>query len=528
MQEEARELPVRARLEWELIGLLVLTVVTFAVSAIVDPDLPGHLTYGLAHLESGDLPLRDPYSYSVAASDVWVNHEWLFEITAATIFRSLGSPGLVVLQATVWGLAGLLVMILVRRSSKAFVPGAVLYLLFAAAAFASITIRPQLFSFLCLAILLTQLEFARAGRLWVLATVPILFLAWVNLHGGFLAGLCMLTAYAVGLIADAALKRSPAGDLESAPAQPWRLAAATSAATVLAFACTFVNPYRATLWEFLLESLGRPRPQISEWRPIGLDAQGILFLLLLGLSAWALLARDRKRVPLAHALMLLGTGAIAIRHSRHAAFFAIAAAAFVPGALADLYQRFVPAPDEDLDPSQLRRFRLLYVLLLGPALLMNLSWPTRDTLNLRLRPTGNSQFPTGALLYMEEQDVSGNLLVHFDWAQLMIQRLHPKVYVFYDGRFRTVYGQEIEDAFFTFIHWEEKPGWRRPLDDYPTEWVLMPATYTVSSRMLKQKDWRLVYRDTQALLFRRASAAGSGVDPVVGSDPPPTLKFDAR
>jgi hypothetical protein len=526
MPDETIRLPVRSRLETELIVLLVLTVVTFAMSAIVDPDLPGHLAYGLAHLESGDLPLRDPYSYSVAPSDVWVNHEWLFELTAATIFRSFGSTGLVVLQAAVWGLAGLLVMILVRRSSAAFVPSALLYLLFAAAAFASITIRPQLFSFLCLAILLTQLELARAGRLWVLATVPVLFLAWVNLHGGFLAGLCMLAAYAGGLTLDAALKRSPAGDLEQSPQRPWRLAAAAVAATALAFVCTFVNPYRATLWEFLVDSLGRPRPQISEWRPIGLDAQGILFLLMVALSGWALFARDRKRVPLAHVFMLVGTAVVSIRHSRHAAFFAMAAAAFVPGALADLYQRFVPLPDEDLEPNQLRRFRLTYLVLLGPALLMNLNWPTRDTLTLRIRPTGNSRFPTGALRYLEEHDVSGNLVVHFDWAQLMIQRLYPKVRVFYDGRFRTVYGPEIEDAFFGFMHWEEQAGWRRALDDYPTDWVLLPTSYAVTQRMLTLADWRVAYRDSQATLFCRDSAGAPQA--VVGVEPPPTLPFDTR
>ena len=79
----------RAQLELELSVLLFLVIVTLSLGAIVDPDLPGHIAYGLDHLRAGQLPQTDPYSYS-ASGEPWVNHEWVFEVTSAWIFTRLG------------------------------------------------------------------------------------------------------------------------------------------------------------------------------------------------------------------------------------------------------------------------------------------------------------------------------------------------------------------------------------------------------------------------------------------------------
>ncbi len=471
----------RKRLELELSILLLLLVVTYALTGLVDPDLGGHVQYGLDHLRDGRLPLRDPYSFTVTANDVWINHEWLFELIAAWLFKMFGTSGLILLQALTWGLSAGIVLWLSKRSGARFVPLAILYLLFVVNAIAAITIRPQLFSYLLFAVLLLLLEQARSGRLKLLGLVPIVFLVWVNVHGGFLAGLCVLGAYAGGLALDAVLKRSAAGDLDKAPKRPGLLAALTFASLAGGFLLTFGNPYRDDLWRFLGDSLGRPRAKlITEWQSVALDPQGIALVLMIVLVAVALLVREfgrndggkDRRVPLAHVLVLLGTAVVAVRHIRHAPFFAIAACTYATGAWGQLYGRFVQPPDTDLEQRDLRRFRVLSVLLLAPCLATTLMSPSRDLMRLTVRPSGYSTFPTGAIRYMHEHDVRGNLLVDFDWAQLIIFEFHPRVHVFYDGRFRTVYDQELEDVFFSFRFGEE--GWRKALTDYPTEWVLIP------------------------------------------------------
>jgi hypothetical protein len=525
-------MPVRSRLETELTFLLYGLLVTFALGAIVDPDLPGHIRYGLDHMADGHLPLRDPYSYSVPPDAIWINHEWLFEIVQGWTFANLGMPGLIALQALVWGSAGLICLLLMRRACRDFVPTAVLYLLFAAAAFASITIRPQLATFILYACLVAILELARGGRRWLLALVPVIFLAWVNSHGGFLAGLCVLFAYAGGLVGDAVLRRDARADLPEpeSPESRWPLALAAVAASAGALAATFLNPYRTGLWAWLGDSLGRPRNnQITEWRTVDLDAQGILWLLLVALTFAALLPAERRRkTPLAHVFVLLGTAFVGVRHARHAPFFAMSALAFAPAALSELYRRLVPRPDEDLEPEQLKRFRWLYAAILLPALIINVTLPNRDFLDLKMRPDGNSPLPTGAYRYMEDHEVEGNMLVYFDWAQLVIWRFHPRVRVFYDGRFRTVYGPELEEAYFDFISQGEVPGWRKALDGWPTEWVLTKTEHPSAKRMQAQPDWRLVYQDPQAMLFRKRQPGVPEPEAVIGADRPPVIPFRPR
>jgi hypothetical protein len=203
----------------------------------------------------------------------------------------------------------------------------------------------------------------------------------------------------------------------------------------------------------------------------------------------------------------------------------MSACAMAAGAVADLYRTRVPRPEGELEPGTLQRARLLCGLVLIPAAALALAHPNRAALDLRLRPQGTSAFPTGAYRHMEAQDVEGNLLVWFDWAQLMIWRFHPKVHVFYDGRFRTAYGPEVEDAYFGFVAREPSPTWRRPLDDWPTEWVLVPTEHPCGERMAAQADFELVYRDAQASLFRRRGADRPPAEPTLGPEVLPVIPF---
>src|SRR5215470_5357152 len=68
-----------------------------AVSAAADPDLWGHLRFGLDTIHSGRLSTIDPYSFT---QDVpWINHEWLSEALMGAAYTAAGPFGLVFLKA---------------------------------------------------------------------------------------------------------------------------------------------------------------------------------------------------------------------------------------------------------------------------------------------------------------------------------------------------------------------------------------------------------------------------------------------
>src|SRR5690349_19355163 len=58
-----------------------------------DPDLWGHLRGGFDFLDTFRVPSTDPYSFTATAAQTWINHEWLFDVVVALIYRAVGPVG---------------------------------------------------------------------------------------------------------------------------------------------------------------------------------------------------------------------------------------------------------------------------------------------------------------------------------------------------------------------------------------------------------------------------------------------------
>lgn len=525
--------PWRDKTERDLFLLLVVVASFKAFRVLVDVDLPGHLAYGLVHLETGTLQAADPYSYT-AAGQAWINHEWAFELLIALVYTAAGQAGLLALQGLAWLGAGLVVASLMRRQTTDFPPAAILFMLFVIQAYPSVSIRPQLVTFVSFALMLLLLERARAGKPWGLALLPPLIAAWTNFHGGFLAGLGVLGVYTAGLVGDALLRR-PVHGAQGDEALPMRTAGLAVAACALAGLGTLLNPYGPGLHEWLAWSLGVPNPSISEWRPVELDLQGLTFVVSVALVGVALLVHGPRRVPLAHALPLLVTAVLGLRHIRHVPFFLMEACAFAAGAVALLYRRAVPRdPEADLTEAEHRRVRVLAGLLLLAALGVRFGL---GDVRLRLKADSDGNWPTGAIRHVDELLLARaargerplNMFVFFDWAQLAIWRWHPLARVHYDGRHRTVYGLDVEREHFDLLRRDAPADWRRALTERPTEALLVPTGAPSDLRLREEPGWRLTYTDGVGSLYLRADLAPVGSATLgPGEEDQPELPFETR
>src|SRR6266436_5119831 len=90
-ESERLPTPVRAGM-WVLIAVALLPTWT-------DPDLWGHVRFGLDFFRDHQLPQIDAYSFT--QDRPWINHEWLSEALFAAAYASLGTLGLAVLKAAV-------------------------------------------------------------------------------------------------------------------------------------------------------------------------------------------------------------------------------------------------------------------------------------------------------------------------------------------------------------------------------------------------------------------------------------------
>jgi hypothetical protein len=112
--------------------------------------------------------------------------------------------------------------------------------------------------------------------------------------------------------------------------------------------------------------------------------------------------------------------------------------------------------------------------------------------------------PWRAVTWMRQCQLSGNLVIDYAWAQYAIWHLHPEVRVAFDGRYRTVYRDQLERDYLAFARGElagEKGS--AILESYPTEMALLPVGSPGRTVLDMNAEWVLVFSDHQACVYVR-------------------------
>jgi hypothetical protein len=505
-------------------AMVLLLIVVADTSQFPDPDLWGHLRFGQAALASGHVIARDTYSYS-AAGGVWRNHEWLTEIIMAVFYNSLGVVGL-----KLWKFAcvatTMLLMALGLAETRA--SPAIQMNTLGLAALAMVPqnqFRPQLFTFMLLAATLALLardNYRGRAPLWLL--IPLMML-WGNLHGGFIIGIATLATY-TGVVAvqDLIAGRGLARAL--------RLGLIALAGTL----ATLVSPYGINAWLVVWNALRHyaAQPIIADWQPllaaIALGwrtnpADSVFFicgaLVMLAFAIAFIRAPRGADLPLAAIAAILSVAAFTAVRNMPLAMVACAAplarhtellmarrrdrrlAQSPAGAPADLPA--APADRSGANPW------LAFSIAIALALFGGL-FSTHIAVG--------SDSPVGAVAFMRRHDLHGNILSNFASGEYLIWHTAPASRVFIDGRYDTVYPQNVIDQYIDFI--SGRPNAPSVLEAYPHDLVLIPGDSPALAVMSHAPQWKLIYRDPHWLLFARADSAAAKMPglPIQGTPAP--------
>jgi len=358
-------------------------------------------------------------------------------------------------------------------------------------------VRAQLFTYLFFALSLFVLESARlSGRWRGLIVLVVIQIFWCNLHGGFLAGLGLLGLYALG----EAVSRRPF----------WPYLAALAAASLV----TLINPYGLEYWDYLVRAVTMPRPQITEWASVfkawqtGFPKEPLVyFVSLAGFAVLlALWARWREITP---ALILALTVYLGFKHIRHQVFFFLAAGAYLPVLLQAFGKKILASPP--LGPRLRGLPRLVLVALaLAGILIYGYKFLSQAPLTLTFPtspdPSGRVgiHYPVNAVEFLQKNQLSGKLLSEFNWGEYLIWNLHPSCRVAMDGRFETVYSEDLCRLHTNFF--SGHPGWRQflaqfPPAQFPPDLILVDPRSGVYALLQEAPDWRQAYKDDGAALF---------------------------
>ncbi len=521
-------------LKWLLVVALWVSCALALSLSLADPDLWGHVRYGQDVIRDGHLHRTATHTYT-AVGYPWVNHENIAELTYATVYAWFDDEGLQVFKTLV-GLGILALMAWVgHRNGVKIVAISAFLLLVANNLTAFFPVRPQVLSFAWCALMLVVFERAFTGwSLWLrdkegaansapadayswsprqlawLLLVPPIMVLWTNSHGAFVAGVCIACAYLGGRAIEAVYYRRRAAT---------GVATALVGTATLVVVATLINPYGTGLHQWLLASLGSPRPEITEWAaPKQSDPVFWPFVVLVGVTvaSWTFTRRRRDWVQIVILALVCWQ---ACSHVRHIAFFTLLCGFWLAPHLQSAMRRLKSdtsrMPVQRLGPW----WRWGFAGALSLAILLQAHAVHR---RLSMLPVHRANYPVDAFQWMTFKGVHGKLVVSFNWAQYAIAALSPDTTVAFDGRFRTCYPQSVVDQSFDFLLGENKGRRFRRTDAGPIDptailelddpdLVLVDRKYKHSVEVMEDEaakadpQWSLLYQDGIAQLWGRKS-----------------------
>ncbi len=526
---------------WFQRALLLAIVLGSAVAMspnITGPDLWGHVQYGRDAIADGEFAPTTTYSYT-AAGYRWVNHENFAELLMAIGADTIGPVGLVMAKFVLsLLLLGLIVWQAFRDGAKLVTVCLVAMLVATNMAF-HWAVRPQLFSYIYFTLLVVLLSYCFhgwqgnwhlprfgpgferdedqdsnycAGRLRLLWLAPILFLFWANSHGGFVAGYCLYVAYLVCRTVEVLMQRGWDG---------MGIVRRFALMIFVAGLATLVNPYGPGLPLWLLESLGTPRPEITEWAAPNMFAlENVELWLIIALFGTAMAFSKRSR-DFTHLVLLTLTLWQSLEHQRHIPFFAILFGFWMPVHIESCFRRWRVSQEEGQFGGQMSP--LMRRMLIGGLCLSYLVLGARLYERLTDLKVDRARYPVTAMQYIADHNLQGRMVVTYNWAQYVIGAFgtrspeEPGIQVAFDGRFRTCYPQEIVDMSFDLTLGDRGSKWRwrssqspafdggRILEFRRPDLVLLSRGQPHSQQVMKENldEWALLYQDNIAQLWGR-------------------------
>jgi hypothetical protein len=462
-----------------------------------DPGVGRHLRTADFILETGRVPRADPLSFSKAGQP-WVDYEWAFEATIGELNRA-GGLGLVgafataLFATTVLGVyrtvlqAGISLSSVVLVTALAF---ATLHLHYA--------VRPLLFTYLFMALVVEVWTRRRQPlrRDWIF--LPIIFVAWANLHAGWAAGLVFLVCATAGRVIDRLLKRV---DGDEAPVIPW------IALTLLCTLAVSFNPWGWGLFRqvFLFATSFKSFALWNEYEQPNFTEPSMSAITILCLLVVIFAARAFRRAPVWRwemtlpVLFFLYEGLKAQRHVL--LLMEIAAVPMARDLDVLLHATWLPWVRDHLRQFQERQ-RLAggdtWLSFLAALVVTALFVGTPIARHIQV---GESATPQLLSFIKDHPDRFQRPLVTTSNAGPLLWNLRPNFRVSFDDR-GDFYGDPTVFAFVDL--YDGRPGWRKTLDQGNYDSAILDTYLPLGQMLTLLPDWKEAFRDKKTVIFWRA------------------------
>ena len=505
--------------QWLWFAVLSLFVIGYAflagIRTLTEFDLGWLLATGRWIAQHRQIPSTDVFSYTAQGQP------WIYPIGSSLIFYAawlVGGYGLITWLGAAAGAAT--TALLLGRGS---VISALLTIL--AVPLIAIRTRPRadMFTVLLFAAFLALLwRYHRTGRsrLWLL---PLLMVAWVNLHLGFVVGLALIAGYVLTETSEMVWpgRRKPALE-RLRQCWPWLIAV---------LGATLVNPWGWEIYAALLRqdrAMAAQLQWIPEWGSVPLnwtimstglslrDPGGAFFVMLLITAATVPVAVLRKQ--LGAAAFLTSAAILAVRYIRFEALFGIVTV--IVGA--DVFSSALNALQKKIKNARFEAARYSAALTVGAASLavalacLRSADLVRDRSYLASTDLGSFGvglswwFPERAAAFLERENIPAQIFNTYNEGGYFTWRLGSKYLDYVDGR-AIPFGPELVERNSRLLATSpESPEWQREAEHYNINAILVPLgrynglhLFPILRQFCSSEDWPLVYLDEVSAVFVR-------------------------
>ncbi|EKE02707.1 MAG: hypothetical protein ACD_20C00346G0034 [uncultured bacterium] len=337
-----------------------------------------------------------------------------------------------------------------------------------------------------------MLERVRRGENRLLWILPATSLIWANMHGGFVAGLGFIGLYGIG---------------EFLNRKSYKKYFLILIPTVL---ITLINPYGIKYWEYIINALAMQRNTIAEWMPTALfgpfeEWQWFKVTLILSLISiiFSLIKSGfkYKNLDKVKYLLLMVSLYMAMKHVKHQPFFAIIAGSFLYydfyGILSIIRDYIVLKvgyiADKVLKRAAIIKDIIIYSFVIIFGSLIILGTPLKINMP-------EYKYPMGAVEFIRQNNISGNLLAPFHWGSYLAWSLYPQCLIAIDGRYEEVYPEEIDKLTVNFDYVLDE-NWYEFINKYHTDILLLDKRLDSYGAILRTKFWKKIYDDKISAVF---------------------------
>jgi hypothetical protein len=300
--------------------------------------------------------------------------------------------------------------------------------------------------------------------------IPLLFLFWANLHGGFVVGFAYLL-------------------YESLRQRSWTFVLYTVIAALVAL----INPYGFGLYVEVMRTLGDSSLhfRISEWSPFDIPWMTIPYVLLWS-CAFALTGFKNWRKYLGVDVLFFLAG---LSSMRNLVLFVIVSVGVTDIRLRNI-AKMIP---KNLDKNR-RRFIVVMGIVTSLFIIATVIYS-----NWGISLDRESAYPKSAVLYLQKNPCSGNLFNDYDYGGYLIWKL-PSEKVFIDGRMPSwvMNGHKYMDDYINIL--KNLKIRDKEFKKYNIKCVLLSQSKddnTVTKELLKAK-WVVAVKDSSSLLLLKS------------------------